>query len=80
MVSFDSGRTMATSLGAGVVIDPEAVALAFAGTTAGLYLEGYLLDSPGTYSRCRACSRAREGQRGFRGPEPVRSLPRRTAR
>jgi len=48
MVSFDSGRTMATSLGAGVVIDPEAVAQAFAGISAGLYLEGYLLDSPGT--------------------------------
>lgn len=62
MVSFDSGRTMATSLGAALVIDPEAVAQAFAGTTAGLYLEGYLLDSPGTYGAVeRAVELAKAG-------------------
>ena len=48
MVSLDSGRTMATYLGAGVVIDAEAVEQAFAGTAAAAYIEGYLLDSPGT--------------------------------
>lgn len=48
MVSFDSGRTMATYLGAGVVIDAEAVEQAFGETAAAVYIEGYLLDSPGT--------------------------------
>jgi sugar/nucleoside kinase (ribokinase family) len=48
MVSSDSGRTMATNLGAGVVIDAEAVEHAFVGAAAAVYLEGYLLDSPGT--------------------------------
>jgi len=50
LVTPDSRRTMATYLGAGVVIDPEAVERAGAGTTAIVYLEGYLLDSPGTYA------------------------------
>jgi len=48
LVTEDSGRTMATNLGAGVVIDPEAVERVDMGTAAGLYIEGYLLDSPGT--------------------------------
>ena len=50
LVSLDSGRTMATNLGAGVVIDAEAVEQVFAGTRAALYIEGYLLDSPGTFA------------------------------
>lgn len=50
LVTSDSRRTMATSLGAGVVIDVEAVERAGVGTAAVLYLEGYLLDSPGTYA------------------------------
>lgn len=62
MVSYDSGRTMATSLGAGVVIDPAAVEQAFAGTAAVLYLEGYLLDSPGSYAALqRAVELAKAG-------------------
>jgi sugar/nucleoside kinase (ribokinase family) len=48
LVSFDSGRTMATNLGAGVFIDVEAVEQAFVGNPAAVYVEGYLLDSPGT--------------------------------
>ena len=48
LVSSDSGRTMATNLGAGVVIDAAAVEQVFVGTAAAVYIEGYLLDSPGT--------------------------------
>ena len=48
LVTADSGRTMATHLGAGVVIDLEAVERAEVSTAAGVYIEGYLLDSPGT--------------------------------
>jgi sugar/nucleoside kinase (ribokinase family) len=50
LVTADSRRTMATNLGAGVAIDVEAVERAAAGPLAALYLEGYLLDSPGTYA------------------------------
>ena len=48
LVTKDSGRTMATNLGAGVVIDCEAVERADVAAAAGVYIEGYLLDSPGT--------------------------------
>jgi sugar/nucleoside kinase (ribokinase family) len=50
LVTADSRRTMATSLGAGVEIDVEAVERAGVSKAAVLYLEGYLLDSPGTYA------------------------------
>jgi len=50
LVTPDSKRTMATNLGAGVVIDVEAVEQADVSAAAVVYLEGYLLDSPGTYS------------------------------
>ncbi len=50
LVTSDSRRTMATSLGAGVAIDVEAVERAGIQEAAVLYLEGYLLDSPGTYA------------------------------
>jgi len=50
LVTSDSRRTMATNLGAGVVIDVEAVERAGASGAAAVYLEGYLLDSPGTYA------------------------------
>jgi len=48
MVTADSGRTMATNLGAGVVIGPDAVEQADVGSAAAVYIEGYVLDSPGT--------------------------------
>ncbi len=48
LVTADSLRTMATNLGAGVVIDLEAVERAGVATAAAVYIEGYLLDSPGT--------------------------------
>jgi len=41
---------MATNLGAGVVIDVAAVERAEVTDSAAVYLEGYLLDSPGTFS------------------------------
>jgi sugar/nucleoside kinase (ribokinase family) len=50
LVTEDSGRTMATNLGAGVVIDVAAVERAEVAESAAVYLEGYLLDSPGTFS------------------------------
>ena len=56
---------MATNLGAGVVIDVEAVERAgMASKRPSLYLEGYLLDSPGTYAAARASGRDREVRRG----------------
>ena len=62
LVSSDSGRTMATNLGAGVVIDVEAVEQACVGTAAAVYIEGYLLDSPGTSSALeRAVELAKSG-------------------
>ena len=62
LVSHDSGRTMATNLGAGLVIDAEAVDQAFAGTAAAVYIEGYLLDSPGTFAALqRAVGLAKAG-------------------
>ena len=48
MVTADSGRTMATNLGAGVVIGPDAVERAEVASAAAVYIEGYVLDSPGT--------------------------------
>jgi sugar/nucleoside kinase (ribokinase family) len=48
LVTKDSGRTMATNLGAGVVIEREAVDRADVAAAAAVYIEGYLLDSPGT--------------------------------
>ena len=53
LVTSDSGRTMATNLGAGVVIDVEAVDRAEVETAAAVYIEGYLLDSPGTFDALR---------------------------
>jgi sugar/nucleoside kinase (ribokinase family) len=50
LVTSDSGRTMATNLGAGVVIDVAAVERAGIADAAAVYLEGYLLDSPGTFA------------------------------
>jgi sugar/nucleoside kinase (ribokinase family) len=50
LVTADSRRTMATSLGAGVAIDVGTVERAGVGAASVLYLEGYLLDSPGTYA------------------------------
>jgi fructokinase len=62
LVSPDSGRTMATNLGAGVIIDVEAVEQARVGTAMAVYIEGYLLDSPGTLSAVeRAVELARAG-------------------
>jgi sugar/nucleoside kinase (ribokinase family) len=66
LVSLDSGRTMATNLGAGVVIDPAAVEQAFAGTTAAaVYIEGYLLDSPGTAVALERAVELAKGGGGF---------------
>jgi sugar/nucleoside kinase (ribokinase family) len=48
MVTADSGRTMATHLGAGVVIGCDAVERAEIASAAAVYVEGYVLDSPGT--------------------------------
>jgi len=48
LVTADSARTMATNLGAGVVIDIAAVERADLASAAAIYIEGYLLDSPGT--------------------------------
>jgi sugar/nucleoside kinase (ribokinase family) len=48
MVTADSGRTMATNLGAGVVIGVDAVERAEVASVAAVYIEGYVLDSPGT--------------------------------
>jgi sugar/nucleoside kinase (ribokinase family) len=48
LVTTEPARTMATNLGAGVVIDLEAVERADVAQAAAVYIEGYLLDSPGT--------------------------------
>jgi sugar/nucleoside kinase (ribokinase family) len=61
LVTADSGRTMATNLGAGVVIDVACVEQAEVAEAAALYLEGYLLDSPATF---RAMERAIEIAKG----------------
>jgi sugar/nucleoside kinase (ribokinase family) len=50
LVTADSLRTMATNLGAGVAIDLEAVERAGVASAAAVYIEGYLLDSPGTFA------------------------------
>jgi sugar/nucleoside kinase (ribokinase family) len=61
LVTADSGRTMATNLGAGVVIDVAAVERAGVAEAAAVYLEGYLLDSPGTFDAMeRAVAIAKE--------------------
>lgn len=62
LVTPDSGRTMATHLGAGVVIDTGAVEGAGLEAAAGVYIEGYVLDSPGTLAAVhRAIELARAG-------------------
>jgi sugar/nucleoside kinase (ribokinase family) len=48
LVTSDSGRTMATNLGAGVVIGSDAVERSEVASAAAVYIEGYVLDSPGT--------------------------------
>ena len=53
LVTADSLRTMATHLGAGVAIDVEAVERAGVRDAAAVYIEGYLLDSPGTFASLR---------------------------
>jgi len=50
LVTSDSRRTMATNLGAGVVIDVEEIERAGVSSAAAVYIEGYLLDSPGTFA------------------------------
>jgi sugar/nucleoside kinase (ribokinase family) len=61
LVTADSGRTMATHLGAGVVIDLEAIERAEVAAAAAVYIEGYLLDSPGTFSAMqRAIEQAKQ--------------------
>jgi sugar/nucleoside kinase (ribokinase family) len=50
LVAPDSDRSMATNLGAGVVIDTAPVAQAGIASAAAVYLEGYLLDSPLTHA------------------------------
>ena len=64
LVTSDSRRTMATDLGAGAGIDLEAVERACLGHGGALYLEGYLLDSPGNlaaFKRSVELSRAGGG-------------------
>ncbi len=50
LVTSDSRRTMATNLGAGVVIDVEGIERAGVTSASAVYIEGYLLDSPGTFA------------------------------
>lgn len=50
LVTSDSRRTMATNLGAGVAIDVEEVERAGVTSASAVYIEGYLLDSPGTFA------------------------------
>jgi sugar/nucleoside kinase (ribokinase family) len=62
LVDADSGRTMATNLGSGVVIDAEAAEIACADAPVVVYIEGYLLDSPGTSAAIeRAIELAKDG-------------------
>ena len=79
LVTADSRRTMATSLGAGVAIDVEDGRARRRRAASVLYLEGYLLDSPGTYAARRTCRRAGEVGRGAGGAQLVGPVSRRAA-
>jgi sugar/nucleoside kinase (ribokinase family) len=64
LVDDESGRSMATNLGSGVVIDVEAAELGCADGPVVVYIEGYLLDSPETAA---AVERAAELAKGGDG-------------